>query len=82
MRWLDNIPWDVLIVVSIILGLAPFTPEPHLVEKIRMLFQGSLSRPLDIFDLFLHGIFPLLLLLKTTDHVHQHLAKSSSKDAN
>jgi len=65
MRWLDNIPWYILIVFSIFLGLAPFVPEPHLLEKLRMLSQGTLSRPLDIFDLCLHGIFPLLLVLKT-----------------
>jgi hypothetical protein len=64
MRWLDNIPWEVVIVGALALGLAPFVPEPHLVEKIRMLFQGTLSRPIDIFDLFMHGAFPVLLLLK------------------
>ncbi|MDM8557880.1 RND transporter [Candidatus Parabeggiatoa sp. HSG14] len=64
MRWLDNIPWEVLVVGALALGLAPFMPEPHLVEKIRMLFQGTLSRPIDIFDLVMHGAFPLVLLLK------------------
>jgi len=53
-----------LIPASLLLGLAPFVPEPHLVEKIRMLFSGQLSRPIDIFDLFLHGAFPALLLTK------------------
>ncbi|HAI68768.1 MAG TPA: RND transporter [Gammaproteobacteria bacterium] len=64
MRWLDNIPWEIVIVGALALGLAPFFPEPHLVEKIRMLFQGTLSRPIDIFDLLMHGAFPVLLLLK------------------
>jgi hypothetical protein len=32
-----------------------------LVEKLRMLFQGTLSRPIDIFDLFYH-LAPLVLL--------------------
>jgi hypothetical protein len=41
---------------------APITPEPHLVEKVRMLSQGQLSRPLDMFDLLMHGT-PLILLL-------------------
>jgi len=76
MRWLDNIPWYVLIVGSIFLGLAPFAPEPHLVEKIRMLLQGTLSRPIDIFDLVMHGTFPLLLLLKSLYSMQQHLTKS------
>jgi len=63
-RWLDKIPFFILLLLSLFLGLAPFKPEPHLVEKARMLFQGELVRPIDIFDLFLHGTAPLLLLVK------------------
>jgi len=57
-------PYPVLIVATVALGLAPFVPEPHLVEKLRMLFAGDLSRPIDIFDLFLHGGPVALLLIK------------------
>ena len=64
MKLLDKIPLSMLLVGSLTLGLAPFTPEPHLLEKLRMLFSASLSRPIDIFDLFLHGVFPLLLIGK------------------
>ncbi len=64
MDWLDKLPWELLIIGSLFLGLAPFFPEPHIVEKIRMLFQGTLSRPIDIFDLLMHSALPLLLLLK------------------
>jgi len=46
------------------LGLAPFLPEPHVWEKLRMLATGTLSRPLDIFDLAMHGAPWLLLLAK------------------
>ena len=63
-QWLDKIPFTVLLILSLFLGLAPFKPEPHLVEKIRMLVHGQLSRPIDIFDLFLHGTAPLLLIMK------------------
>lgn len=62
MRWLQRLPWSVLIIGTLTLGLAPFVPEPHLIEKLRMLFQGELIRPIDIFDLVLHGAFPVLLL--------------------
>ncbi len=61
---MDKIPWNILIIGSLTLGLAPFVPEPHLLEKLRMLFQGNLIRPIDIFDLIMHGTLPLLLLLK------------------
>lgn len=46
------------------LGLAPFSPEPHLVEKIRMLAQGTLKKPIDIIDLFFHGAPWVLLVVK------------------
>ena len=46
------------------LALAPFRPEPHLIEKLRMLSQGTLTRPVDIFDLLLHGTPLVLLLIK------------------
>lgn len=59
---LNEIPYPILILFAILLGLAPFVPEPHLLEKVRMLFQGTLSRPVDIFDLLFH-LFPALLLL-------------------
>jgi len=43
------------------MAVAPIVPEPHLVEKLRMLSEGTLSRPIDIFDLFYH-LVPLVLL--------------------
>ena len=46
------------------LGLAPFVPEPHLWEKLKMLAAGTLSRPIDIFDLVYHAAPWLLLALK------------------
>lgn len=61
---LDKITWDLLIVACLTLGLAPFMPEPHIVEKLRMLMKGTLSRPIDWFDLLLHGTPWVLLLAK------------------
>ncbi|MDA8430450.1 MAG: hypothetical protein M0T70_14455 [Geobacteraceae bacterium] len=51
-----------LIPLALFLGLAPFFPQPHLVEKIRMLMAGTLKRPIDIFDLMWHS-WPFALLL-------------------
>ncbi|MBF9047746.1 RND transporter [Rhodobacterales bacterium LSUCC0031] len=53
-----------LVVACLTLGLAPFTPEPHIWEKLKMLAAGELVRPLDIFDLLLHGLPWLLLIAK------------------
>ena len=64
MRWLDRVPLSALVIAALVLGLAPLFPEPHLWEKLKMLFSGSLSRPIDIFDLIMHGGPTLLLLLK------------------
>ena len=58
----DRIPLSLLIVLCLTLGLAPFTPQPHLWEKLGMLASGNLTEPLDMFDLLLHG-FPWLLLM-------------------
>jgi hypothetical protein len=64
MQWLDRIPLSTLVIIALALGLAPFVPEPHLWEKLKMLFSGTLSRPIDIFDLFMHGTPALLLAMK------------------
>ncbi len=67
MKFLRRIPYVPLIIVAILLGLAPFKPEPHLVEKLRLLLAGSLTRPLDVFDLFYHALPIILLIIKFID---------------
>lgn len=64
MKWLDEIPLWMAVIGALALGLAPFTPEPHLVEKLRMLFAGTLAKPIDIFDLLMHAALPALLAVK------------------
>jgi hypothetical protein len=62
--WNWILSWPVLIVLCLTLGLAPFFPEPHLVEKLRLLASGELRRPLDIFDLALHAAPWVMLSVK------------------
>lgn len=64
MRWLDRIPYPLLIGAAVIMLGAPFLPEPHLVEKARLLAEGRLTRPIDIFDVFWHLLPSLLLAWK------------------
>jgi len=65
MRKLFNrIPLSLLIVLCLTLGLAPFTPEPHLLEKLKLLASGELTRLIDVFDLLLHGTPWILLVVK------------------
>lgn len=61
---MKSIPLSFLLVLCLTLGLAPFTPEPHVWEKLKMLTAGTLSNPVDIFDLAMHGLPFILLLLK------------------
>jgi hypothetical protein len=61
---LDRLPWIWLLLLAGWLAVAPIAPEPHLIEKLRMLSQGTLTRPLDIFDLVLHASPLVLVALK------------------
>lgn len=63
-RLLDNIPLWLLILASVLMLLAPLRPMPHVLEKLIMLKNGTLSKPLDIFDLFFHLLPTILLALK------------------
>lgn len=60
---IERVPWSLAIILSLTLGLAPFTP-PHLFEKIAMLARGELTRAIDWFDLVMHGTPWLLLAAK------------------
>lgn len=51
-----------LAALAIFMLLAPFQPMPHVVEKLLMLANGQLNRPIDIFDLGFH-LAPLALLI-------------------
>lgn len=64
MSFIDKIPVMQLAIGALLLGLAPFFPEPHLFEKLRMLFNGTLKETIDIFDLLMHAALPILLIVK------------------
>jgi hypothetical protein len=66
-RLYDRIGLTEAALVALTLGLAPFTPEPHVWEKLRLLAQGALVRPLDWFDLALHGLPWLLFAAKAIE---------------
>ena len=62
-KFLESIPWVLIVLACLTIGLAPYNP-PHFLEKLQMLFKGRLVRPIDWFDFFLHGTPWFLLLLK------------------
>lgn len=61
---LDDTPIWVFLFAALTLGLAPFAPEPHIVEKLKMLAAGTLVKPVDIFDLVMHAAPWALLIAK------------------
>lgn len=65
-NWVDKLPFKPLLVIAVFFGLAPypFEPEPHLVDKLFLLSTGFLTRPIDIFDLFMHSAPLLLVVIK------------------
>lgn len=61
---LSKIPLSLIVIACLTIGLAPFFPIPHVWEKLTLLAHGALSRPIDIFDLLLHGSPWILLILR------------------
>lgn len=50
--------WKTVIFLSLILGLAPFLPEPHIWGKLKWIAGGAVGMKLiDWLDFFYHG-FP------------------------
>lgn len=60
-KWIQKIPLVWLVLIAGWLAIAPVQPEPHLLEKWRLLLNGELSRPIDWFDWLFHTL-PLLVL--------------------
>ncbi len=72
---LEKIPYSILIVLAVLMILAPFRPMPHVLEKLIMLKNGTLNRPVDIFDLFFHLLPTLIFLLKIYKDFFRYMEK-------
>jgi len=66
MKFIDRLSWPMLIIMGGFLAIAPYpgAPMPHSIEKIMMLMNGTLSKPIDIFDLFMHTAPIILAAIK------------------
>ena len=64
MSLIDRIPLMMVVVLCATLGLAPFVPEPHVWEKLKMLASGELRAIVDWLDFAMHGVPWLLLIAK------------------
>ena len=60
---MTKFPFIQPLLIALTLGLAPFTPEPHIVGKLRWISGGGAGmQAMDYFDLVLHGV-PWLWLI-------------------
>jgi hypothetical protein len=64
---LDLLPYSLLIPLAVAMAVAPISPMPHLIEKLILLKEGTLNKPIDIFDLVMHATPLLLLAAKVTN---------------
>ncbi len=64
MALLDQISLPLIVLACLTLGLAPFFPEPHIWEKLKMLVAGELGKSVDVFDLLMHAAPFGVLVLK------------------
>lgn len=64
LKYIDRIPLGPLVIITLVMAFAPFVPEPHLLEKSRMLINGELTKGIDIFDLFWHSFLIVILVLR------------------
>ncbi|MGB0902318.1 RND transporter [Halocynthiibacter sp.] len=71
---IDRLPLLHVVLVAFALGLAPFRPMPHLVEKLMMLKAGALTQSVDMFDLAMHGVPVVLLIVKLVLSLRKPLA--------
>jgi len=56
--------WRFVVLISLLLGFAPFFPEPHIFGKMRWIAGGALGmKPIDWFDFFWHA-WPFALLIR------------------
>lgn len=70
--------WKFLVLACLTLGLAPFFPEPHIFGKLKWLAGGAVGmQPMDWFDVLLHGLPWILLLIFLLRKLMELLTKST-----
>ena len=60
-KMIDGVGYGPLALIAFFMAIAPMGAEPHLIEKLKMLKAGTLTKAIDIFDLLMHAT-PLLIL--------------------
>ena len=68
--------WWLFLVLSLTLGLAPFTPEPHIWGKLKWVAGGADGmQVMDWFDLAMHGLPWLLFLISGSLRIKYQIEK-------
>jgi len=71
--------WLLFLIASLTLGLAPFTPEPHLFGKLRWVAGGAVGMEvMDWLDLLMHGAPWLFLIVSVALNVKPKLCSRRS----
>lgn len=56
--------WTLILLACLTIGLAPFSPEPHIWGKLKWVAGGAIGmQPMDWWDLVMHGT-PFVLALR------------------
>lgn len=70
--------WKYFLLFSLTLGLAPFSPEPHIVGKLRWIAGGAKGMTgMDWFDVVLHGTPWILLIISGLGALYFHFGKQA-----
>jgi hypothetical protein len=70
--------WKYFLLFSLTLGLAPFSPEPHIVGKLRWIAGGATGMTgMDWFDVVLHGTPWILLIISGLGALYFHFGKQA-----
>lgn len=69
MKWIDNTSYPIFIGVALLAAILPIQGDSHLLEKLTMLMDGTLTGSLDMFDLAMHSFPAFILLVKVLRNV-------------
>lgn len=73
--------WKFVVLACLTLGLAPYSPQPHIVSKLIWLRDGAKGQDwLDWVDLTMHGLPWLLLLRWLILYFFRHFQKEVGSD--
>jgi len=65
---LDKMAYGPTVFLGTVFFLMPFAPEPHIIEKIMIIYNGEGMVAMSWFDIVLHGSAGLIALTKHLRH--------------